>query len=278
MEFMMIISNPDIAKFISDYDNVTIFVDLEVLGKKERQGHLDTVKSSLKFSDVINIRKAAPNSNMLVRINPMNINTKNEIDLVIKSGANSIMFPMFSSFEEVHTFIKIVDGRAKAIPLFETSKSIEILPEIISKLEIKQLHIGLNDLHIDQGKNFLFEPLSDGFLEKAAKAIVKSNIKFGIGGVARAGDGLLSPEYILGEHVRLGSSAAILSRTFHKNAETVDQLIKSIDFKHELDKLEKIYNNFQLMENKELEKNRVKTWQLIKEIASKINNNKNIID
>ena len=278
MEFMMIISNPDIAKFVADYDNVTIFVDLEVLGKKERQGHLDTVKSSLKFSDVIDIRKAAPNSNMLVRINPMNINTKNEIDLVIKSGANSIMLPMFSSYEEVHTFIKMVDGRAKAIPLFETSRSIEILPEIISKLELEQLHIGLNDLHIDQGKNFLFEPLSDGFLEKAAEAIDKSNIKFGIGGVARAGDGLLSPEYILGEHVRHGSSVAILSRTFHKNAETVDQLINSIDFNLELKKLEKIYLNFQLMDNVGLEKNRVKTWQLIKEIALKVSNKKNIID
>ena len=35
---------------------------------------------------------------------------------------------------------------------------------------------------------------------------------------------LLSPEFILGEHVRLGSSVAILSRAFHNNADSVDKL------------------------------------------------------
>ena len=37
---------------------------------------------------------------------------------------------------------------------------------------------------------------------------------FGFGGIARIGDGLLPAEKILAEHVRLGSSSVILSRTF----------------------------------------------------------------
>ena len=46
MEFMMIISTPDIANYMGKFPNVTLFVDFEILGK-ERQGHLDTVKSEM---------------------------------------------------------------------------------------------------------------------------------------------------------------------------------------------------------------------------------------
>ena len=273
IEFMMIVSKPSIASYISKFHNVTIFVDLEYLGKYERQGHLDTVKTSLKFDDVKRIREAAPSSNILVRINPLNKDTEKEVDSVIANGADSIMLPMFSSLDEIKIFIEIVNNRVKVVPLFETSKSIEILPEIISKLRIEQIHIGLNDLHLDQGKNFLFEPLSDGFLEESCRILRKSKIKFGIGGIARAGQGLLSPEFILGEHVRLGSSVAILSRAFHNNADSVDKLKNSINFGLELKNLEKIYMNFRNMDKLQLEKNKLKTWKLIKQIAKKSKNN-----
>jgi len=276
LEFMMIVSSNSIAKYVSQFKNITIFVDLERLGKQERQGHLDTVKSSLSFGDIIGLREAAPNSNMVVRVNPLNVNSEKEIDLAIKSGANSIMLPMFHSLGEVDDFIGIIDGRVKAVPLFETVKAIEALPEIISKINLEQLHIGLNDLHLDQGKDFLFEPLSDGFLEEACKALRSSNVKFGIGGIAKAGEGLLSPEFILGEHVRLGSSVAILSRAFHKNAETVNQLTDSLDFGIELKKLENIYSDFQSIGESQLDENRLKTWQLIKAIAQKTNASKTL--
>lgn len=270
----MIVSNRDIASYISKYDSISIFIDLEVIGKKERQGHLDTVKSSLSFSDVAPIRKAAPNSNIIARINPFNNNTQNEINSVIKDGVNSIMLPMFKTFDEVKNFIEMIDGRAKAIPLFETSSSINILPEIVTKLCIEQLHIGLNDLHIDQEKSFLFEPLSDGFLEEPCALLRKLDIKFGIGGIAKAGEGLLSPEFILGEHVRLGSSVVILSRTFHKNSKTYIDLINSTNIKEELQKLENIYSKFQSYSRLELENNKIHTWNLIKKISKKLKKSK----
>lgn len=40
------------------------------------------------------------------------------------------------------------------------------------------------------------------------------SIPFGFGGIARIGEGDLPSDYILGEHVRLGSTSVILSRTF----------------------------------------------------------------
>ena len=38
---------------------------------------------------------------------------------------------------------------------------------------------------------------------------------FGFGGIARLGEGLLPGRDVLAEHLRLGSQAVILSRTFH---------------------------------------------------------------
>ncbi|MAZ80136.1 MAG: aldolase [Gammaproteobacteria bacterium] len=274
-KFMMIVSDSEIAKYISKFPDISLFVDLEILGKEERQGHLDTVKSSLNIDDVIRIRRAAPNANILVRLNPLNDNSQYEIDLAINNGADSIMIPMFHSLDDVNNFMKIINGRVKAVPLFETIDSIKALPEIISKIPLEQIHIGLNDLHLEQKKDFLFEPLSDGFLEEACDALRSSDVKFGIGGIARAGEGLLSPEYILGEHVRLGSSVAILSRAFHKDAKSLEELTCSIDFDRELNKLKYIYTNFQASSSIQLERNRDITWKLIKKIAKKIKNDKN---
>src|SRR5699024_2732263 len=39
-------------------------------------------------------------------------------------------------------------------------------------------------------------------------------IKYGFGGIARVGYGMLPAEYIIAEHYHLGSTAAILSRGF----------------------------------------------------------------
>lgn len=54
----------------------------------------------------------------------------------------------------------------------------------------------------------------DGTVEKLCKIIKASGIKYGFGGIARVGYGMLPAEYIMAEHYRLGPTAAILSRGF----------------------------------------------------------------
>jgi len=63
----------------------------------------------------------------------------------------------------------------------------------------------------------MFEVLSGGLVEYIAEKCNKRKVKFGFGGIARIGDGILPAEYILGEHYRLGSNSVILSRTFKGN-------------------------------------------------------------
>ena len=65
----MITNDPLKAKILSDNGVDRIFVDLEILGKQKRQGHLDTVISKHKISDVAKI-KTISQGEVLVRINP----------------------------------------------------------------------------------------------------------------------------------------------------------------------------------------------------------------
>jgi hypothetical protein len=67
---------------IKIYDNSgvdRIFIDLEINGKQERQGHLDTVISSHSLEDIIKVKKILKNSELLVRVNPIYQNSAYEI-------------------------------------------------------------------------------------------------------------------------------------------------------------------------------------------------------
>lgn len=264
---MMILSNPKIARFVCSYAGIEPFVDLEVMGKAERQGHLPSWKSKHTLADVTTIREAVPDAHLIVRINPLHDGSQTEITEAIARGADSIMLPMFHKLETLARFLDLLKGQALSLPLFETAASVIAIPEIIAELDIKRLHIGLNDLHLDLKKDFLFQPLAEGYLEVPAQALRENNIEFGIGGIARAREGIVSPEYLLGEHVRLGSSAAILSQTFHRNASTLEQLQCEMDFPSELVKLREIYAQFKQATSTELEQNRIETQNRIQDVV-----------
>ena len=60
----------------------------------------------------------------------------------------------------------------------------------------------------------MFELIADGTVEKITQTLKQHGIRFGFGGFARVGHGMLPAEMILTEHYALGSSMAILSRGF----------------------------------------------------------------
>lgn len=60
----------------------------------------------------------------------------------------------------------------------------------------------------------MFELLSDGTVENLCLKCKLKGIPYGFGGVASLGKGMLPSEYIIREHYRLGSTCAILSRSF----------------------------------------------------------------
>lgn len=214
LKLMYITNNKNVAG-IADKNGVDrVWVDLETLGKEERQKGLNTVKSHHRISDIAIIKPVLKNAEMLVRVNPINENSKEEIEKVIQNGADNIMLPMFKTKDEVEKFLNYINGRTKNILLLETKEAVENLDEILSVSGINEVHIGLNDLHLAYKRKFMFELLTDGLVDKICGTLKQKNLKFGFGGIARIGQGILPAENILTEHYRLGSQAVILSRSF----------------------------------------------------------------
>lgn len=274
MLFYFMPPSAEIAKVVAQDSDIVLFVDLETLGKQKRQGHLKTWKSRHSIAHVNAIREACPDTRLLVRIDPLNINTKEQVESVIERGANSIMLPMFHDIDEVKAVLGFINGRAQLVPLFETFSSLEILQEATELCGIKDLHFGLNDLSLDLGYSFLFEVISNGILEESCSFLRESGISFGIGGIARSQEGVISPEYLLGEHVRLGSTRVILSQTFHRNPKDLNAMTDDMNFSEELNKLKKIYSHFSRCSDAELKTNQVLTSSRIKDVSTLIHKSK----
>lgn len=241
----MIVSDPAIAEYAVGCGVQHLFVDLEHMGKQDRQGHTNSWKSDHTPETVSVIRDAAPQTDLMVRVNPLHDASQSEIDDVIARGADRIMLPMFHTADDMERFFDLLDGRVKAVPLFETAASIENIEQILKRLPLEFAHIGLNDLHLDLKLEFMFQPLSMGLIDTPARHLRDANVTFGIGGIARMGHGLISPVTILSEHVRLGSNFTILSRSFHGSSETVEELQSKMDFAAEVSALTDAYHDLQ---------------------------------
>jgi len=222
LKLMYITNRPDVALIAEKAGVDRIFVDMEYIGKELRQGGMDSVKNHHTIEDVRNIRSVLTKAELLVRVNPIHeatseyCSSEDEINQVIAAGADIIMLPFFKTAEEVRLFVSYVNGRTKTLLLLETPEAVDHLEEIIVIPRIDEIHIGLNDLSIGYGKEFMFELLSDGTVERICKQIKKAGIPYGFGGVAAIGTGILPAESIIMEHYRLGSSMVILSRSFCK--------------------------------------------------------------
>lgn len=220
LELMYITNNVEIAKIAQESGVDRIFIDMEYIGKEERQKGLDTVKCKHTVSDIKRIKQIMNKSKLLVRVNPIHeatedyCSSKDEINQVISAGADIVMLPMFKTANDVKIFLDIINKRVKTILLLENKEAVENIDQIIKLDGIDEIHIGLNDLHLSYKKKFMFELLTDGTVEKICNILNKNNIKYGFGGIARIGHGYLPAEYIITEHYALNSRMAILSRSF----------------------------------------------------------------
>ncbi len=220
LKLMYITNKPAVAEIAEQAGVDWIFLDMEFIGKDARQGGLDTVQNHHTVEDVRNIRKVVAKSKLLVRVNPIHDalpnypSSKDEIDAVVNAGADILMLPFFKTVREVKQFVEYVDGRADTCLLLETAEAAVLLDEILEIPGIDMIHIGLNDLHLELGMKFMFELLSDGTVERLGNKIKAKGIPFGFGGIARLDSGSLPGADVLKEHVRLGSSMVIVSRSF----------------------------------------------------------------
>ena len=219
---MYITNDINIAQIAQDNGVDRIWIDLETKGKEERQAGMNTVKSNHSIEDIKKLRPYINKSELLVRINPWDDESSCEVEKVIEAGADIIMLPMWKTIDQVCEFVKKVNGKTKTMLLLETKDAEECLDEVLRIDGIDEIHIGLNDLHLEYGLTFMFELLANGTVERICKKISKAGIPYGFGGVGRIGGGLLKADNIVVEHYRLGSSMVILSRAFCNTSGSTD--------------------------------------------------------
>ena len=243
LRLMYITNDMEIAKICDNAYVDRIFIDLEKLGKAERQKNWNSVQSDHKIEDIGKVKSVLKNSQILVRINPINENSKEEIDSVIAQNPNIIMLPYFKTADEVKQFIEYIGGRVRTSILLETREAVKGIDEILSVNGIDEVHIGLNDLSHSYEQPFLFAPFNHGIVDYVVQKIKEHGIKnYGIGGIAKIGYGKIPAEDVICEHYRLGSTCAILSRAFCNS-----EIVKNLDevaniFSTEVSRIRRIEN------------------------------------
>ena len=257
LELLLITNDPNEARLWEAAGVDIIFIDLEVVGKHKRQGHLNTVVSNHHIEDVSSVKSALLSSKLLVRVNPLHQSSQSEIDEVIYRGADIIMLPMFYSSDDIFELIEIVAGRCQIYPLIETPEALSSIESLANIDAVSGFHFGLNDLHLSLGLKFMFEVMGLPEFRNATDVLKKSNKLFGIGGVARLGEGILPAEIVIRENYRLGSQRMILSRSFKSNVE-------KNNYSEEIQAINKTYSCSNLIDLKE---NQMNFSRIVKEIA-----------
>lgn len=269
LALMYITNDPTVAQIAEKNGVQRVWIDLETLGKEERQKNLNTVKSHHCIHDIEVISNVLTTSEVLVRVNPINPGSEEEINQVIAAGADMIMLPMWKTVEDVKRFLSFVNGRVKTTLLLETKEAVECLDQVLELGGFDEIHIGLNDLHLSYGLTFMFELLSNGTVESLCKKIAATGIPYGFGGIARIGEGTLPAEWIVKEHYRLGSTRAILSRSFCNAEEIKDLKTIEVIFAENMARLRDCERDFTTTTEEDFEENRKAVKRKVAEIVTK---------
>jgi hypothetical protein len=207
------------------------------------------------------VKQVLRHSRLMVRVNPLHEGTRDEVGAVLARGADLLMLPMFTRAAELREFVGIVAGRAPIVPLLETGAALECLDDWIVTAGLQEVYVGLNDLHLSLGQQFMFEPLALGLVDRVAAAARGQGLRFGFGGIARIHEGLLQGYDVLAEHLRLGSGSVILSRTFRRDGDDTA-------FDAEVEKLRRAEEQLARRSLAQIEQDRQRIAQLIKRVAA----------
>ena len=230
MELVLISNDLQLAEWAYACGVDRLMVDLERMGKPERQPGGKYFLSSHTLQDVAVMKAVCGAAKLHVRINPFYDGTAGEVDAVIARGADVVMLPMVSSVADVAGFARAVGGRAQISLLMETAAGLDLLGDILAEAPVSEVHVGLNDLALSLGRTDIFQALYEGRIDRAADVARAAGVPFGFGGVASPNNVLLPtpPALVLSENVRLGTSVALLGRSFRDHITGADSLRNEI--------------------------------------------------
>ncbi len=207
---------PDLAARADAAGIDRVGLDLESIGKRDRQAGLGTWISPHSEQDLPALAEALSRAQLFARTEPMNADLEDQVERLLAAGVDVLMLPMFSTADEVNRFADLVAGRATAVLLLETAEAVGRIDEIVAIEGIHEIHLGLNDLALSLGATNRFEVLTGEAVAHVAEATVQAGLGFGAGGVGRVDDRSLPipADLIYAQYARLGATAALISRSF----------------------------------------------------------------
>lgn len=209
-------NEPELARRADAAGIDRVGLDLETIGKRDRQAGLGTWISPHSEADLPALAEVLSRAQLFARTEPVHAGLGDQVERLIAAGVEVLMLPMFSRADEVDRFVDHLAGRARVVLLLETAEGVERIEEIVAVEGIDEIHLGLNDLALSLGARNRFEVLTDEAVAHVAEATVQAGVRFGAGGLGRVDDRSLPipTDLIYAQYARLGATAALVSRSF----------------------------------------------------------------
>ena len=192
-------------------------MDLERLGKAERQRGLATWVSPHTEADVLAVGAVLVQADLFARVNPLNPDSAREVAAMLAAGAAVLMLPMVATAAEAARFVDLVAGRARVVLLIERREALDGLEALLAVAGVDEVHVGLNDLALSLALPNRWLVLAGDLMTDVGARVTGAGLRFGLGGVGRVGDDALPipTDLIYAEFARTGATAALVSRSFH---------------------------------------------------------------
>jgi hypothetical protein len=207
-----------------------IGIDLEYLGKAERQQGLNTRLDRHDWNDLSAVQSVVHRADLFVRINPIHSGTEAEIETALELGARVLMLPAFRTAGEVGIFVRAIRGRALAIALVEMAPAVVRIREILEVPGVDEVMLGLNDLRLQMGVANHFEVLASPVAGMLAAEVRAKGLPLSIGGVGRVGDHTMPvpADLVHAQYPRLGATGAWIARSFTNAASPQGDLTAAV--------------------------------------------------
>lgn len=252
----------ELARRADDAGINRIGLDLERIGKAQRQRYLKTWISDHQEHELSALRKTLKKSQLFARTNPIHSGSREEIDRLIQYGVDVLMLPMFKTTQQAGKFIDFIAGRAEVSLLVETAAAAARIQEIVKLQGIDEIHIGLNDLYLSLGLASHFELLGSRLMDFLSEVVNEAKIPFGFGGIGRLTDEDLPmpPDLVYAQYPRLKADRALVSRVFLMPDHT------ALDLKYEVQSFRNRMNQWYNSPEDEL----IRVHRSFREIAKKL--------
>jgi 2-keto-3-deoxy-L-rhamnonate aldolase RhmA len=218
LDLVLFENEPEAARQYLQAGITSFLVDLELLGKDQRQLGFDTEIRPGTLRDLQRIA-ALPGTTAWCRINRFGAHTPEEVERALDAGADILILPMAESLAEIDAYLRLLDRRCRAGIMIETQACAALAGEL-GQLPLDYAFFGLNDFAISRGGGLIFNALADGSVEAVSKAL--PGIHFGVGGLTDINRGSpIRSARLLEEMERLGCRFTFLRRSFRRDSRLV---------------------------------------------------------